>query len=90
MSQILLPNAWKKDAGQRSSFHSSEKTALKALRELVREYPALEEKIFTPSHQLNKFVQVSVNGRIFSAEELAKTSLPEDASLQVIVALAGG
>ena len=90
MTVVRIPPVLRATVGGAKEVPVSGATVGEALASLVERHPGLREQLFTPDGELNRFVNVYLDGQDVRYLQALATPVGEADSLVVLPAMAGG
>ncbi len=90
MSTVRLPAVLRANVGGLKEIEASGGTIGEVLDGLVARYPALGDQLFTAEGELNRFVNVYVNGQDVRYLDGRATPVDERDEVRLLPAMAGG
>jgi molybdopterin converting factor small subunit len=90
MAEIIIPTPLRKFTNNQESYETNKTTVGEALKELVNEYPELEENLMDDNGDVRNFVRIYVGEKDISALDDEATEVDDDATISIIPAIAGG
>ena len=90
MTLVRIPPVLRATVGGVKEVPVEGSTVGEALADLVRRHPALRDQLFTPDGELNRFVNVYLDGQDVRYLDSLATPVGEGDSLVVLPAMAGG
>lgn len=90
MTAVRIPPVLRVQAGNNKQVEVAGGTVGEVLTGLVTQFPALREQLMTADGDLNRFVNVYLNGRDVRYEQELATPVTESDTLILLPAMAGG
>ena len=90
MSVVRIPPVLRSSAGGAKQVEIGGSTVGEVLEDLVRRYPALGPQLMTPEGELNRFVNVYVDGQDVRYLQERATPVAERDEVVILPAMAGG
>lgn len=90
MTAVRIPPVLRAQVGGQKQVDVPGDTVGEVLRALVEQHPGLREQLLTPEGDLNRFVNVYVNGRDVRYEQGLDTPLTGSDTVVLLPAMAGG
>jgi molybdopterin converting factor small subunit len=90
MSTVRIPPVLREQAGGNKQIEIEGDTVGAVLDALSTQHPALREQLFTGEGELNRFVNVYVDGRDVRYEQQLETAVDSRATVVILPAMAGG
>jgi MoaD family protein len=90
MTAVRIPPVLRAQAGNQKRVEVSGATVGEALASLLEQHPGLREQVFTADGELNRFVNVYVNGRDVRYEQGLETPVGDADEVILLPAMAGG
>lgn len=90
MSIVRIPPVLRSSAGGVKQLEVGGSTVGEVLEDLVRRYPALGPQLMTPEGELNRFVNVYVDGQDVRYLQERATPVAERDEVVILPAMAGG
>jgi MoaD family protein len=90
MTAVRIPPVLRAQAGNQKRVEVSGATVGEALDSLLLQFPGLRDQIFTGDGNLNRFVNVYVNGRDVRYEQELATPVGDSDEVILLPAMAGG
>ena len=90
MTAVRIPPVLRAQAGDQKKVEVTGATVGEALESLIEQFPGLKEQIFTADAELNRFVNVYVNGRDVRYEQELATPVEANDTVVLLPAMAGG
>lgn len=90
MVQLLIPNAYRSYTASASEASLAGDTVGDALRDLLRQYPALRPHLLSPNGELRPFINLYVNGENIKTLQGMETALKAGDNLRMVASIAGG
>ncbi len=90
MSVVRIPPVLRASAGGAKQVEIAGTTLGDVLQDLVRRYPALGPQLLTPDGELNRFVNVYVDGQDVRYLQEKATPVAERDEVVILPAMAGG
>ncbi|HSH22098.1 MAG TPA: ubiquitin-like small modifier protein 1 [Candidatus Caenarcaniphilales bacterium] len=90
MTVVRIPPVLRAQVGDAKQVEVSGETVGEVIQQLVRDHPALAEQVLTPEGQLNRFVNVYLNGQDVRYLGELETPVGERDVLILLPAMAGG
>lgn len=90
MSMVKIPAVLRADAGGAREVEAAGSTIGEVLEGLVTAYPALRGQLFTDGGELNRFVNVYLNGQDVRYLEGRATAVADADEVRLLPAMAGG
>lgn len=90
MTAVRIPPVLRAQVGGQKQVDVPGGTVGEVLRALVEQHPGLREQLLTPEGDLNRFVNVYVNGRDVRYEQGLDTPLTGSDTVVLLPAMAGG
>lgn len=90
MSAVRIPPVLRAQAGGLKQVDVAGDTVGQVIEALVTQYPALREQLLTPDGELNRFVNVYLNGRDVRYEGALATPTSASDTVILLPAMAGG
>jgi molybdopterin converting factor small subunit len=90
MTAVRIPPVLRAQAGNQKQVEVTGSTVGEALESLLGQFPGLRDQLLTSEGQLNRFVNVYVNGRDVRYEQELATPVGEDDTVILLPAMAGG
>jgi sulfur-carrier protein len=90
MTAVRIPPVLRAQAGNQKRVEVSGSTVGEALTSLLEQHPGLREQIFSADGELNRFVNVYVNGRDVRYEQGLETPVAAADEVILLPAMAGG
>ncbi len=90
MTAVRIPPVLRAQVGGQKQVDVSGGTVGEVLRSLVDQHPGLREQLLAPDGELNRFVNVYVNGRDVRYEQGLDTPLAATDTVVLLPAMAGG
>lgn len=90
MTTVRIPPVLRTHVGDAKQVEASGETVGEVIEQLVSQHPALREQLFTPDGQLNRFVNVYLNGQDVRYLRELETPVGERDTLILLPAMAGG
>lgn len=90
MTTVRIPPTLRAQVGQAKQVQASGATVGEVINSLIEAHPSLREQVYTAEGELNRFLNVYLNGRdVRYLDELA-TPVGEGDTLVLLPAMAGG
>ena len=89
MVKVELPFFWQEEI-KASNLEIEAENVKELLEKLVNKFPSLKTRIYQPSGQLNKFINLYVNEKDIRFLKKEETPLKDKDTLRIIVPIAGG
>jgi molybdopterin converting factor small subunit len=90
MTAVRIPPVLRAQAGNHKRVEVAGATVGEALDSLLEQFPGLRDQVFTGDGNLNRFVNVYVNGRDVRYEQELATPVGESDEVILLPAMAGG
>jgi sulfur-carrier protein len=90
MTAVRIPPVLRAQAGNQKQVEVTGATVGEALESLIGQFPGLRDQLLTADGQLNRFVNVYVNGRDVRYEQELATPVTESDTVILLPAMAGG
>ncbi|MBX3028796.1 MAG: MoaD/ThiS family protein [Chloroflexi bacterium] len=90
MTAVRIPPVLRAQVGGQKQLEASGETVGAVLEGLVAAYPSLREQLLTPDGELNRFVNVYLNGRDVRYEQGLATAVGATDTVVLLPAMAGG
>jgi len=90
MTAVRIPPVLRAQAGNQKQVEVTAATVGDALGALIDQFPGLRDQLMTPDGQLNRFVNVYLNGRDVRYEQELATPVGASDTLVLLPAMAGG
>lgn len=90
MTTIRIPPVLRAQVGEAKQVEAQGETVGQVLQHLLSQHPALSDQLLTPEGQLNRFVNVYLNGQDIRYLGELDTPVGERDTLIVLPAMAGG
>ena len=90
MTAVRIPPVLRAAAGNQKQVEVAGGTVGEALESLIAQFPGLRDQLLTTEGDLNRFVNVYVNGRDVRYEQELATPLGPSDTLVLLPAMAGG
>ncbi len=90
MTAVRIPPVLRAQVGGQKQVESTGETIGQVLEGLVGQYPSLREQLMTPDGELNRFVNVYLNGRDVRYEQGLDTGVGPADTVVLLPAMAGG
>ncbi len=90
MTAVRIPPVLRAQVGGQKQLDVPGGTVGEVLRALVDQHPGLREQLLAPDGELNRFVNVYVNGRDVRYEQGLDTQLAAADTVVLLPAMAGG
>jgi molybdopterin converting factor small subunit len=90
MTAVRIPPVLRAQVGGAKSVEVSGETVGHVLESLVGLHPSLREQLLTPEGELNRFVNLYVNGRDVRYEQGLATPVTASDTVVLLPAMAGG
>ena len=87
---LHIPTPLRRFTGEQGEIQIAGATVSEALRDLVRQHPALERHLFTPEGTLRSFVNVFKNEEDVRFLDKGETPIADGDVLSIIPSIAGG
>jgi len=87
---LHIPTPLRRFTGEQGEIQIAGATVAEALRDLVRQHPALERHLFTPEGTLRSFVNVFKNEEDVRFLDKGETPIADGDVLSIIPSIAGG
>jgi sulfur-carrier protein len=90
MTAVRIPPVLRAQAGGQKQVEVTGATVGEALQALITQFPGLHDQLMTASGELNRFVNVYLNGRDVRYEQELATPVAAADTLVLLPAMAGG
>lgn len=90
MTAVRIPPVLRAQVGGQKQLDAAGETIGQVLDGLVTAYPSLREQLLTPDGELNRFVNVYLNGRDVRYEQGLATPVAAADTVVLLPAMAGG
>jgi sulfur-carrier protein len=90
MTTVRIPPVLRAQVGEAKQVQAAGGTVGEVIGQLVEQHPALREQLFTSDGQLNRFVNVYLNGQDVRYLQELDTPVDERDTLVLLPAMAGG
>ncbi len=90
MTAVRIPPVLRSAAGDQKQVEVAGGTVGEALESLIAQFPGLRDQLLTTDGDLNRFVNVYVNGRDVRYEQELATPVGEQDTVILLPAMAGG
>ena len=90
MATVIIPTPLRKFTGNIASLEVSAETVEEAVGKLSTDFPDLKKQLLDENGQIRKFLNIFVGEEDIRDLANEKTSLPNNAVLSIIPAIAGG
>ncbi len=90
MTAVRIPPVLRAQVGGQKQVEASGDTVGQVLDALVAQHPGLREQLLTPDGELNRFVNLYVNGRDVRYEQGLDTAVSPTDTVVLLPAMAGG
>ena len=90
MTAVRIPPVLRSAAGNQKQVEVGGSTVGEALESLITQFPGLRDQLLTTEGDLNRFVNVYVNGRDVRYEQELATPVGEQDTVILLPAMAGG
>ena len=90
MSTVKFPAVLRANVGGAREVDAAGATIGAVLDEVVGTYPALRDQLFTEDGELNRFVNIYLNGQDVRYLDGRKTAVAESDEIRLLPAMAGG
>jgi MoaD family protein len=90
MTAVRIPPVLRAQANNQKQVETTGATVGEVLESLIGQYPALRQQLLTGNGELNRFVNVYVNGRDVRFEQELQTPVGEGDTVVLLPAMAGG
>ena len=90
MSTVKFPAVLRANVGGAREVEADGETIGEVLDQLVGTYPSLKDQLFTEDGELNRFVNVYVNGQDVRYLDGTATAVDERDEVRLLPAMAGG
>jgi molybdopterin converting factor small subunit len=87
---VRLPNILRPLAGGQAQVKANGATVGEVFDDLVKQFPGLADRLVNEDGSLHKFVNVYVNDDDVRYLDKLETKIPEDATISILPAVAGG
>lgn len=87
---VRLPSILKKLVGNNGVAQVSGGTITEAIKDLVRQFPELRERLFASDGKINPFLIVCLNGEDIRFKERVLTPVADGDEISIIPAISGG
>jgi MoaD family protein len=90
MTAVRIPPVLRAAAGNQKQVEVTGSTVGETLHALIAQFPSLRDQLLTPDGDLNRFVNVYVNGRDVRYEQELATPVSATDTVVLLPAMAGG
>ena len=90
MTAVRIPPVLRAAAGNQKQVEVTGSTVGETLQALIAQFPSLRDQLLTPEGDLNRFVNVYVNGRDVRYEQELATPVSATDTVVLLPAMAGG
>ena len=90
MTTVRIPPVLRAQADNQKKVEVTGSTVGESLDSLIEQFPSLKEQVFTEGGELNRFVNVYVNGRDVRYEQELATPVEATDTVILLPAMAGG
>ncbi len=90
MTTVRIPPVLRAQVGDAKQVQAGGATVGEVIGQLVEQHPALREQLFTQAGELNRFVNVYLNGQDVRYLSELETPVGEQDTLVLLPAMAGG
>ena len=87
---VKLPSVLKKITGGDGVVQTSGGSVAEALEGVVRQFPELRERLFTPDSRVRPFLIICLNGEDIRFREQVFTPVADSDEISIIPAISGG
>ena len=90
MTTVRIPPTLRAQVGDAKQVEASGSTVGEVISRLVEQHPALREQVYTAEGELNRFLNVYLNGKDVRYLDALDTPVGEADTLVLLPAMAGG
>jgi len=90
MTTVRIPPTLRAQVGDAKQVQAGGSTVGEVIGRLVEQHPALREQVYTAEGELNRFLNVYLNGKDVRYLEALETPVGEADTLVLLPAMAGG